>query len=87
MNAFEYYEQKLKGLGEKFLNELKKRFNDLEKHPQHYSFIDEDKTKVFRDVLLKSFPFVIVFEINKTEVIVYAVHNVSLNPKKKLRKI
>ena len=49
------------------------------------SYINEIKSLIFRDVLLNKFPFVIVFEIDKEDVIVYAVHNVYKNSNKKLR--
>lgn len=41
----------------------------------HYSFIDEDPLKVLRDIRLKKFPYVIVFEIIKNDVLVYAMHH------------
>lgn len=85
-NAYKYYEGKQIGLGEKFLQALVKRFNDLSQHPTHYSFIEENAKRIFRDVKLEKFPYVIVYEISNEEVIVYAVFNVHQNPAKKFEK-
>ena len=82
--AYDYYEYKQIGVGEVFLNALQKRFDDLSKSPNNYSFINEYNSKVFRDVKVKKFPFVIVFEIINETVIVYAVHNCYKHPSKKI---
>jgi len=86
IDAYNYYEQKQPGLGERFLETLLERYTDLSTQPSHYSHIEEDPLKVLRDVRLKRFPFVVVFEITDTEVIVYAVHNTYRQPGNKLRK-
>jgi plasmid stabilization system protein ParE len=86
LEAFRYYEEKQIGLGERFLGVLEDCYLSLSKHPEHYGFIDEDPLKVFRDVKLEKFPYVVVFEIRKAEVVVYAVHNTYKHPANKLRK-
>ena len=85
LNAFFYYEEQQQGLGEKFLKSLDERYSDLLIHPYNYSFINEDPLKVLRDVRLKKFPYVIVFEIADDIVIVYAVHNLKRHSGQKLR--
>jgi hypothetical protein len=84
--AYYYYETKVPGLGERFLNALKQRYFDLSVHPQHYSYINEDPLKILRDVRLPKFPYVVVFEIAGEDVIVYAVYNAWKDPEKKIRK-
>lgn len=86
LEAFGYYEEKQPGLGERFLKHLEECYSSLSQHPTHYSYIDEDPLKVFRDVKLEKFPYVVVFEIKETEVVVYAVHNTYKHPANKLRK-
>lgn len=86
IDAYNYYEEKSIGLGERFLESLQKRYNDLSLHPTHYSFINEDASLKFRDVLLDKFPYVIVFEIAEKDVIVYAIHNTYKIPQKKIRR-
>jgi len=82
--AYTYYEEKSPGLGDRFLEELIHRFNDIILHPEYYSFIDEQK--IIRDVKLRHFPYLVVYEIGEDKVIVYSVFNGYKNPDKKLTK-
>ena len=84
--AYIYYQEKQTGLGERFLNALKEAYEKLQYHPQHYSYIDEDPGKIFRDIKLYKFPYVIVYEISTNEVIVYAVYCCYKNPIKKIKR-
>lgn len=81
--AFDHYETQRVNLGEEFLAELVKRYEDISDHPYHYGFIDDRKT--LRDIKLDRFPYVIVFEITGDRVIVYAVHCTYQHPEKKYR--
>lgn len=69
--AYQYYESELPGLGDRFLSALSGRFSALTQHLDHYSFIDS--RCILRDIKVNIFPFLIVFEIVGSEVIVYAV--------------
>jgi len=82
--AYDHYELESKGLGEDFLDKLLKRFHDLENKPHNYGYIDDQN--IIRDVKIKKFPYVIIFEITEAEVIVYSVHNTSKDPDKRIRK-
>jgi plasmid stabilization system protein ParE len=82
--AYDYYENTRTGLGEEFLSELLKQFNDLASTPHNYGYIDDQA--IIRDVKIDRFPYVVVFEIIQDEVVVYAVHNTYRHPKKRLRK-
>ncbi len=86
LEAYNYYEQQREGLGEEFLMLLIKRYDDLAQHPSHYSYIKEQPEKILRDAAVERFPYVVVFEIIKEEVIVYAVHNTHKHQRGKLRK-
>lgn len=81
IEAFNYYKEKSPGLGERFLQSLQQRYNDLSENPNFYSYIEEDNLNVLRDVKIKRFPFVVVYEIIKEEVIIYAVHNTYKHPR------
>ncbi len=87
IDAYNYYEEKLTGLGERFLDALQQRYKELSANPTFYGYIDEDPLKILRDVKLEKFPFVVVFEIIENQVVVYAVHNTYKHPRNKLRKI
>ena len=42
-NAYEYYENIRKGLGDRFLSEVLERCTVISKHPEYFGFIDEKK--------------------------------------------
>ena len=86
IDAYNYYEEKLTGLGERFLAALQQRYKELSANPTFYSYIDEDQLKILRDVKLEKFPFVVVYEFIENQVVVYAVHNTYKHPRNKLRK-
>ena len=82
--AYDYYEEQRQDLGEEFLKELVKKYDDLTEDPQHYGYIDNQD--IIRDVKIDRFPFVIIFEIIEQRVFVYAIHNTYRHPKRKLKK-
>ena len=63
IEAYNYYEKKVAGLGVRFLEALQQRYSEISENPTFYSYIDEDPMKILRDVKLKKFPFVVVYEI------------------------
>ncbi|HVU55599.1 MAG TPA: type II toxin-antitoxin system RelE/ParE family toxin [Puia sp.] len=81
-HAFNWYEDQKEGLGEEFLSELTIYYKKLENTPTAFGKIKKN----YRQVALKRFPYVIVFEIIKTEVVIYAVFHTSRNPKNKLKR-
>jgi plasmid stabilization system protein ParE len=87
IDAYNYYEEKLTGLGERFLDALQQRYKELSANPTFYSYIDEDPLKILMDVKLEKFSFVVVYEIIENQVVVYAVHNTYKHPRNKLKKI
>ncbi|HWR33150.1 MAG TPA: type II toxin-antitoxin system RelE/ParE family toxin [Chitinophagaceae bacterium] len=80
-DAYNWYEEQKPDLGEEFLDELDGVYNKLSSHPEYFGKIKKN----FRQVALKRFPFVIVYEIIKTEVVVFAVFHTSRNPKFKFK--
>jgi hypothetical protein len=81
-DAISYYESKQLGLGEEFFNYLEGYFKTLE----NQKVLFEIKRKpVFRELPLKRFPFVIIYEILKNQVIIYSVFNTFQNPTKKIK--
>ena len=81
-DAYDWYEQQKNGLGELFLKELDENYGKLQSYPTAYS----KRTGKYRQLILKKFPYIIVFKIIKTEVLVYAVFHTSRNPKDKLKR-
>lgn len=71
--AYNYYEEISTGLGDDFLLILEQYYNTLQDNPYLYGYTDKRKT--LRDVAILRFPFVIIFEIHDSTVIIYSVHN------------
>jgi len=71
---------------EQFLDYFKGYLKILKTNPELFSI---KKPPFFRELPLKKFPFVIIYEIFQNEVIIYSVFHTSRNPKKsrKLNKI
>ena len=79
IDSYLYYENKSIGLGEKFLENLEIYFDRIQKYPKHYQI----KRKPYREVFVKNFPFLIIYEILKYSIVVYAVFYTSRNSKNK----
>ena len=71
--AYLYYEDEREDLGERFLNEVERTLEKIAANPQHYSYSDD--TKTIRDLSLKSFPFIIIYEVEVNRIKVYHIHN------------
>ena len=79
--AYDYYEEQKPGLGETFLENVKERIAYLKKYPLHFNKIEKE----FRQTLIDTFPYLIIYEISGRAIIVYAVFHGSQNPKKKFK--
>jgi hypothetical protein len=79
-NTYTYYESKQIGLGEYFLSDLSNTINAIKLSPNGFV-----KFHQYRQVRFSVFPFVIVYEVVKNELVVYAVFETHQDPKKKLR--
>ncbi len=84
LQAYNYYEDLQQGLGDRFLSEVLERYKDITRHPQYYGFINEQH--IIRDVRLKSFPYLVVYEVEEDTIIIYAVHCTYKNPDKRFKK-
>jgi len=72
------YENSSAGLGDRFLKSLEDTYKKLSQTPKYYSYIT--KAKDLRDVKLKDFPFVVIFQIVNDQVFVLRVFNTNRNP-------
>ncbi|MES2701794.1 MAG: type II toxin-antitoxin system RelE/ParE family toxin [Bacteroidota bacterium] len=82
LTAYLYYEHQLEGLGDRFIAELNFRYRQLAENPHYFSYVYADKGRNRRDVLLKKFPYLVVFEVIGSDVIVYSVLNTSREARK-----
>jgi plasmid stabilization system protein ParE len=80
--AYWYYELQSEGLGEKYLKELDAIFKVLCEQPKLFPIIQD----VFRQVPLKNFPFVVVYDVSSADVRIFAVFHASRNPENKLNR-
>ena len=77
--AYKWHEDKRKDLGGEFLIELDEYFSFLENNP----YLCQVRYKSYRLFPLKRFPYLIVYEIDNENVIVYSVFHMSKDPRKR----
>ena len=67
--AYTYYESQQRGLGEKFLKTLENIYAVVLKNPYVYQV----RFQSTRFAMLKKFPFVVIYEVSKTEIVIYFI--------------
>lgn len=78
-SGYDYYEDRKKGLGLRFVDNLDDCFERLKLYPYHHQI----RRKPYREALLKVFPYLVIYEIEDENIIFFAVFNTSRNPTKK----
>ena len=78
--SYDFYESKSTGLGERFLSTIEEYFERIADNPKLFQI----KREEIREVYIKYFPFVIVYQIVKETIIVYSVFHTSRNPSNKI---
>ncbi|MDT0651105.1 type II toxin-antitoxin system RelE/ParE family toxin, partial [Autumnicola edwardsiae] len=76
IEAYLYYEEKRIGLGEEFLEHLDGYFDRITANPEHFP----QKRKPYHEIFIKRFPFLVIYEIENGNVVVYSVFNTWQNP-------
>jgi hypothetical protein len=66
-------------LGETFLEVIEYNIANIQNNPTHFQV----RHVPYREAIVRKFPFVIIYEIIDSKVIIYAVFNTFLNPEKK----
>ena len=64
-----YYERKVPGLGDKFLDELELGFFQIQSNPERWPKMDQENRKY----IIKRFPFKIIYRIDPNVVIIIAI--------------
>lgn len=82
--SFDWYEEHRAGLGERFLNQIEAAITKVGNNPILFPV----KVGLYRQYVVSTFPFVIVYEYIPEEQLVYILHifHASQNPDKKLRR-
>ncbi|HCR74905.1 MAG TPA: plasmid stabilization system [Chryseobacterium sp.] len=78
LEAYIYYGNAQKGLGEKFMKQLNKYFVRIQNHPKHFEI-----KKNYREAFVQKFPYLIIFDIIDNKIIILSVFNTHQNPTKK----
>ena len=79
--AYEYYEIKQIGLGERFNNEVEKRIEIIQNNPKHFRKFKKD----IRQLKIDIFPYVLVYKILGETILLQCIFHTSRNPKLKIR--
>ncbi len=84
IEAFQWYEDQLSGLGERFEQAVEEKLNQINLKPQLFPV----KHGNFREAKVEAFPYVIVFWIYKSERMIFisSIFHTSRSPRKKYRK-
>lgn len=82
VDAVEYYESQLPGLSVKFETELDGIIKKIVSNP----LLFPNKFKKYREVPLKKFPFVVVYEIVGDRVVIVSIFHSKRNPESKAKK-
>lgn len=79
IEAYEWYESQKAGLGLDFLNELEAFNTALQNNPLTHSYYKEP----VRQGAINRFPYVVVYEVFNTTIVIYSVFMTSQSPDKK----
>jgi plasmid stabilization system protein ParE len=74
-----WYSQKQSLLGNKFIEEVEGAFNSIHSNP----FLYQVQKKNIRYGYIKRFPYMVIYEIDENDIIVYGVIQAQRNPKKR----
>ena len=82
-SSWTWYEERQRGLGDRFVKEIIDRIRKIEATPERYPL----RYKIYRETPVLIFPYLIIYRINKRKhsVRIVAVFHTLLNPKKKFR--
>ena len=75
-----WYDEQLVGLGDDFLDELVGALQQIESDPNRFPTLETAKSKQIRRCRLTRFPYLIIFEILDSEIVVLAVAHAKRKP-------
>lgn len=83
IEAAYWYAQITKGLEIKFIYQLENVTNAIRNNPKIYKRV----YKHFRQASLKKFPYVVLYEYEASDIIIYSVFHSKQNPDKKIKRL
>lgn len=83
--AYEWYEMCRQGLGDRFMNCVEERLQQISENPEYFG----KRQGNYRAVKVQHFPYLIVYEIFKKKELIHiaAIYHGRRNPKRKFRKL
>lgn len=80
-----WYEERQKGLGERFINAVEAKIKQILINPEAYG---SRSKKSFREAEVDKFPYLVVYKMNKRkkEIYITSIHHTKKHPRKKYRK-
>jgi Plasmid stabilization system protein len=79
LEATLWYESQQIGLGEKFLQKVESYFFRIQNNPLHFPL----KKGTLREAYVQKFPYVIIYQVIGSNIIVFAVFDTHQNPERK----
>ncbi|MEO5649380.1 MAG: type II toxin-antitoxin system RelE/ParE family toxin, partial [Ginsengibacter sp.] len=81
--AWEWYEDKQEGLGDRFRNQVNQKIKQIIQTPESYP----EKKRSFREAKIGMFPYLLIYKIAKRKkvITIISVFHTSRNPKKKYK--
>ena len=85
INAYEWYEIKQMGLGDRFMKSVELRLVQISEHPEYFSKTHSN----YRIAKVENFPYYIVYEFFKRMRLIHvaAIYHGRRDPKRRFRKI
>ncbi len=82
--SYDWYEERLDGLGLRFINAVQGRFDNIANNPQTFS----KKKGKYREVTLQDFPYTIIYEVFEKQKIIFVscVFHTKRNPRLKYKR-
>ncbi len=81
LNAWEWYEDRQEGLGNKFRNKIYQKIKQIVQTPERYP----ERKKSFREAKIDVFPYLLIYKIagNKSIIVIVSIFHTSRSPRKK----
>jgi plasmid stabilization system protein ParE len=76
-SAFAYYEEQLKGLGERFLGTIASTFDAIERYPEMFAKVRGD----VRRAITSQFPYAVFYRIEASRVVVFRMLHTARDPR------
>lgn len=82
--SYQWYENRLEGLGNRFIASINKRLNEIAEHPERYA----KKKRNYREVMIEGFPYMVIYEVLQKEQIVFVsyIFHTKRNPALKYKR-